>query len=76
MIKRNALLAAAVALNLFCPMAASAAGAGQDESVFAKSEDLRMWEILPEEYIHGRRYMAASHCLKYVTFLVNGRLSQ
>ncbi|MEA1950517.1 MAG: hypothetical protein U9N87_03985 [Planctomycetota bacterium] len=32
---------------------------------FAKSKDLKKWEVLPEEYIHGRRYMAAPHCLKY-----------
>jgi hypothetical protein len=32
---------------------------------FAKSRDLKTWDILPEEYIHGRNYMAAPHCLKY-----------
>ncbi len=32
---------------------------------FAKSRDLKNWEILPEEYIHGRNKMAAPHCLKY-----------
>lgn len=32
---------------------------------FAKSKDLKSWEILPEEYIHGRKKMAAPHCLKY-----------
>lgn len=32
---------------------------------FAKSKDLKNWTVLPEEYIHGRTYMAAPHCLKY-----------
>jgi len=32
---------------------------------FAKSKDLKTWQILPEEYIHGRNKMAAPHCLKY-----------
>jgi len=32
---------------------------------FAKSKDLKTWEVMPEEYIHGRKYMAAPHCLKY-----------
>jgi hypothetical protein len=32
---------------------------------FAKSKDLKHWEILPPEYIHGRDKMAAPHCLQY-----------
>lgn len=32
---------------------------------FAKSKDLKKWEILPEEYIHGKRFMAAPHFLAW-----------
>ncbi len=32
---------------------------------FAKSKDLRHWDVLPEEYIHGRNHMAAPHDLEY-----------
>ena len=33
---------------------------------FAKSKDLRHWEVLPEDYIHGRQFMAAPHDLEYL----------